>query len=195
MYVCMCVCMTHVCRYPTTLAEDEAVLQSNELLAFSDHRHALIGATSATEALILTTIVINHPPLSFVVIISEKRVASFYTRLAEVGCPTLLSTSSIVINYSPLQFMCPILESPRHQRLDAIRGAADDLDVFRCAWVDGLSHGCRIGSCIRSACLACLRRRLLPVNANCDVTYHSSFSASSFAPSHPLHCVSDLQMQ
>jgi len=75
--------------YPTTLAEDDAVLRSNELLAFSDHRHALI------------------------VIISEKRVAAFYGRLAE--------------------FMCPILASPRHHRLDAIRRAADDLDLFRFA--------------------------------------------------------------
>lgn len=74
--------------YPTTLAEDEAVLSSNELLPFSDHRHALI------------------------VIISEKRVATFFVRLAER--------------------LCPLLALPRHRRVDAIRrNTSGDLDFMR----------------------------------------------------------------
>lgn len=51
--------------YPTTIEEDEEVLRSDELLPFSDHRHALI------------------------VILSEKRVANFFVQLAERLCPLL----------------------------------------------------------------------------------------------------------
>lgn len=74
--------------YPTTLAEDEAVLKSDELLPFSDHRHALI------------------------VIISEKRVAHFFVRLAEL--------------------LCPLLALPRHRRMESMRHRNTwDMDCIR----------------------------------------------------------------